>query len=98
MVRPPSARPIRRRYANAAYPLVILRFEDGHEIEVKKGEGKIFDAFAGETIKVVVVWDPSSSEREVVATRKAEQFEPGERAPGGRGSGSEGGGGGGAKE
>jgi hypothetical protein len=92
MVRPPSARPIRRRYANAKYPLVVLRFEDGHEIEVKKGEGKIFDAFAGETIKVVVVWDPSSGEREVVATRKAEQFEPGERAPGGRGAGSEGGG------
>jgi hypothetical protein len=92
MVRPPSARPIRRRYANVEYPLVVLRFEDGHEIQVKKGEGKIFDAFAGETIKVLVVWDPSSGERELVATQRAEQFEAGERAPGGRGAGSEGGG------
>lgn len=91
MIRPPSARPIRRRYANVEYPLVVLRFEDGHEIQLKKGEGKVFDAFAGETIKVVVLWDPSSGEREVVATRRAEEFEPGERSPGGRG-GSAGGG------
>ena len=75
MVRPPSARPIRRRYANVKYPLVLLRFEDGHEIRVKKGEGKTFDAFEGETIKVVVLWDPSANEREVVSVLKAEQFE-----------------------
>ena len=75
MVRPPSARPIRRRYANAKYPLVLLRFEDGHEIRIRKGEGKAFDAYEGETIKVVVVWDPSANEREVVSVLKAEQFE-----------------------
>jgi hypothetical protein len=86
MVRNPSARPIRRRYANVEYPLVVLRFEDGHEIQIKKGEGKVFDAFAGETIKVLVTWDPSSGERELVATRRAEEFEAGERAPGGRGA------------
>jgi len=74
-MRPPSARPLRRRYANAKYPLVLLRFEDGHEIRIRKGEGKAFDAYEGETIKVVVVWDPSANERDVVSVLKAEQFE-----------------------
>jgi len=54
---------------------VLLRFEDGHEIRSRKGEGKAFDAYEGETIKVVVVWDPSANEREVVSVLKAEQFE-----------------------
>ena len=75
MVRPPSARPIRRRYVNTKYPLVALRFEDGHEIRVTKGEGKTFDAYEGETIKIVVLWDPSAGEREVVQVLKAEQFD-----------------------
>ena len=77
MVRSPEARQIRRRYANDKYPLVVLRFEDGHEIRLKKGEGKSFDAYAGETIKVVVLWDPSADDREVVAVLKAEQFPEG---------------------
>lgn len=71
----PVARRLRRRYTNDKYPLVLLRFEDGHEIQLKKGESKGFDAFAGESIKVVVLWDPSVNEREMVATMKAEQFE-----------------------
>jgi len=75
MVRRPSARQIRRRYANAKYPLVVLRFEDGHEISLKRGEGKSFDAFAGETIKVVAVWDAAAGDREVISVMKAEQFE-----------------------
>lgn len=75
MVRPPSARPLRRRYTNEKYPLVALKFEDGHEIRLKKGEGKSFAAFAGETIKIVVLWDPAAGERELVAVLKAEQFE-----------------------
>lgn len=74
-MRPPSARRLRRRYANRDYPLVALRFEDGHEIRLKKGEAKSFDAYMGETIKVVVLWDPSAGEREVVDVRKAEDFE-----------------------
>lgn len=68
-------RRIRRRYANEKYPLVVLRFEDGHEISLKKGEGKAFDAYAGETIKVVVVWDVTAGDREVIAVVKAEQLE-----------------------
>lgn len=66
---------IRRRYENEKYPLVILRFEDGHEIKLKKGEAKSFDAFSGETVKVVVLWDASANERETVAVKKAESFE-----------------------
>jgi hypothetical protein len=71
------ARRIRRRFTNDRYPEVMLRFEDGHEIRLKKGETKDFDAYAGETIKVVVLWDPSAAERETVDVRKAEHFEEG---------------------
>lgn len=71
-------RKLRRTYRNEKYPLVVLRFEDGHEISLKKGEGKAFDAYAGETIKVVVVWDPTAADREVIAVLKAEQLEEGE--------------------
>ena len=74
-MRKPTAKRLRRRYTNAKYPLVILRFEDGHEIQLKKGEAKAFDAFAGETIKIVVLWDPSANERELIGARKAEDFE-----------------------
>ena len=75
MMRRPEARPLRRRYVNEKYPLVLLRFEDGHEIRLKRGEGRAFDAYAGETIKVVVLWDPSADEREVISVMKAEQFD-----------------------
>ncbi len=74
-MRKPTVRRLRRRYANLKYPLVVLRFEDGHEIQVRKGEGKAFDAYAGETVKVVAIWGPDVAEREVVDVMKAEQFE-----------------------
>jgi len=74
-VRKPPPRRLRRRYFNAKYPVVVLRFEDGHEISLQKGEGKTFDAYAGETIKVVVVWDAAAGDREVIAVVKAEQLE-----------------------
>ena len=70
-----APRRLRRRYVNDNYPVVVLRFEDGHEIALKKGEGKTFDAYAGETIKVVVVWDAAAGDREVIAVLKAEQLE-----------------------
>jgi hypothetical protein len=60
---------------NARYPRIVLRFEDGHEIRVDKGQGKTFDAYVGETVKVIAIWDPTADEREVVAVLKAEQFE-----------------------
>lgn len=77
MPKRPSARRLRRSYANAQYPLVVLRFEDGHEIHLKKGEGKTFDAFAGETVRILAVWDPTATERELISVQKAEQFEEG---------------------
>jgi hypothetical protein len=74
-VRRPAPR-LRKRYVNERYPLVVLRFEDGHEIRIGKGEGKTFDVFAGEVVKVIAIWDPTSSERDVVASKKGEEFEP----------------------
>ena len=74
-MRRPTPQKLRRRYLNEKYPVVVLRFEDGHEIELKKGEGKAFDAYAGETVKVVVVWDATAGDREVIAVLKAEQLE-----------------------
>lgn len=77
-MRKPPPRRLRRRYFNEKYPVVVLRFEDGHEIALQKGEGKTFDAYDGETIKVVVVWDATAGDREVIAVVKAEQLEEGE--------------------
>ena len=77
-MRKPTPHRLRRRYFNEKYPVVVLRFEDGHEISVKKGEGKAFDVYAGETVKLVVVWDASAGDREVIAVLKAEQLEEGQ--------------------
>ena len=65
---------IRKQYTNAQYPLIVLRFEDGHEIKVAKGAKKSFDAWAGERIKILAIWDHTSGEREKVDTLLAEQF------------------------
>lgn len=71
----PQPRKLRKQYANTAYPNVVLRFEDGHEIEIAKGSRKGFDAWAGERIKILAIWDHTSGEREKVDTWLAEQFE-----------------------
>jgi hypothetical protein len=65
---------LRKQYANSEFPNVVLRFEDGHEIHVPKGTTKSFDAWHGERIKVLAVWDDTSGEREKVDTLRAEQF------------------------
>ena len=65
---------VRKQYTNESYPLALLRFEDGHEIKVYKGTGKEFDCYPGETIKVMAMYDPTSTERELVATRKSDDF------------------------
>ncbi len=72
----PTANRLRRRYVNDSCPLVVLRFEDGHEIRVVKGQGKEFDAYEGETIKIIAIYDPTSTERQVLDSRKAEAFDP----------------------
>ena len=72
-----STRPqrVRKQYTNREYPLVIMRFEDGHEIKVYKNTGKEFDAYPGETIKLLAMFDPTSKDRELVDTRRADDFE-----------------------
>ena len=72
---PPAPQKLRKKYMNNEHPWVVLRFEDGHEITVKKGSGKTFDAYAGETIKILAVYDRTSSERELVESRKGQDFE-----------------------
>lgn len=73
MPTPPTK--LRKQYTNNEFPNVILRFEDGHQIEVAKGNTKSFDCYAGERIKILAKWDPTSSEREKVDTLRAEQFD-----------------------
>ena len=73
--RPPSPRKTRRRYVNSEYPLVVLRFEDGHEIRVERGTGKSFEGYEGERIRIVAIYDPTSTERVLIDTWRAEQFE-----------------------
>jgi hypothetical protein len=65
---------VRKQYMNDAYPLALLRFEDGHEIKVYKGTGKEFDCYPGETIKIMALWDPTTPDRELVATKKSDDF------------------------
>ncbi len=65
---------VRKQYVNNDYPLVLLRFEDGHEIKVYKGTGKEFDAYPGEMVRVLAMYDPTSNDRELVASRKTEEF------------------------
>ena len=70
--RPPKR--IRKMYANSAYPLVVMRFEDGHEIKVYQNTGKEFDAYPGERVKLLAVTDPTSSDWELIETRKSDDF------------------------
>lgn len=72
---PRRAEKIRRQYKNSEYPHVVLRFEDGHEINIPKGAAKSFDAYVGERIKILAIYDPTANEREKVDTLRAEQFE-----------------------
>ena len=73
MPQPPKK--LRKQYLNSDYPNVVLRFEDGHEIVVKRGIGKAFDCYAGESVKLLAVYDPDARERDLVETRKADDFQ-----------------------
>ncbi len=72
---PPTPKKLRKQYVNTDYPNTVLRFEDGHEIVVKRGVGKSFDVWAGESVKVLAVFDPDAREREHIVTKKAEEFD-----------------------
>ena len=71
---PPVPAKLRKAYVNQDHPLVLLRFEDGHEIRVPRGKVKTFDAYAGEIIKIVAVYDPTSAERDLLETVRAEEL------------------------
>jgi hypothetical protein len=72
---PTPPQKVRKQYANKDHPHIVLRFEDGHEIHIAKGSAKSFDCYVGERIKILAVYDPTSTEREKVDTWRAEQFE-----------------------
>ena len=71
---PPAPAKLRKAYVNREHPVVLLRFEDGHEIRIVRGTVKTFDAYAGEVIKVVAVYDPTSTERELLDTVRADDL------------------------
>ena len=74
----PSSQPpkkVRKQYTNNTYPLVVLKFEDGHEIKVYEGTGKVFDAWNGETVKIMAVHDTTSKEWDLLEARKVDQFD-----------------------
>lgn len=66
---------LRKQYSNTAYPMVVLKFEDGHEIKIYQNTGKVFDVWSGETIKVMAVYDPTSKEWELVESKKSDAFD-----------------------
>ena len=72
---------IRKQFINATHPYIILRFEDGHEIRVRKGKGKRFDAWPGETIQLLAVHDTKSGERELLEKRRADNFDDATEEP-----------------
>ena len=71
---PPAPTKLRKAYVNLDHPVVVLRFEDGHEIRVAKGKVKTFDAYGGEIIKIVAVYDPTASERELLEAVRADEL------------------------
>lgn len=71
----PTPQKLRKQYANNTHPLIVLKFEDGHEIKIYQNTGKVFDAWAGETIKIMAVVDPTSGDWELLEARKADAFE-----------------------
>lgn len=72
---PTPAKKLRKQYVNNEFPTAILRFEDGHEISIKRGTGKAFDCYAGENVKILAVFDPDARERDLMDTRRADDFE-----------------------
>jgi len=65
---------LRKQYRNTQYPTVVLRFEDGHEIRIAQDKVKTFDAYTGEMIKVVAVFDASGKDRDLLEAVRAEEL------------------------
>jgi hypothetical protein len=70
----PTPKMLRKQYTNTEHPVVVLRFEDGHEIKVNKGAGKSFNIYSGESVKILAQYDAASTERELIEARKADDF------------------------
>ena len=70
----PAPAKFRKAYVNTSHPLVCLRFEDGHEIKVYRNTVKTFDAYAGEVIKVLAVFDETAKERDLIESIKADDL------------------------
>ena len=66
---------VRKQFVNSSHPYIILRFEDGHEIRIRKGKGKRFDTWPGETIQLLAVHDTNSGERELLEKRRSDAFD-----------------------
>ena len=71
---PPAPTKFRKAYVNREHPIVLLRFEDGHEIRVPQGKVKTFDAYAGEIIKILALYDPTAADRDLLETVRAEEL------------------------
>ena len=71
---PPIPSKLRKAYVNLDHPVVCLRFEDGHEIRISRGKVKTFDAYVGEMIRVVAIYDPTSTERDLLESVRAEDL------------------------
>ena len=71
---PPAPEKFRKAYVNIDHPAVILRFEDGHQIRVSRGKVKTFDAYFGEMIRIVAEYDPSSKDRDLLESIRAEDL------------------------
>jgi hypothetical protein len=72
---PHQPKKLRKQFSNTTYPMVVLKFEDGHEIKIYQDTGKVFDAWPGETIKVMAVYGPTSKEWELVESKKSDAFD-----------------------
>jgi hypothetical protein len=70
----PAPTRFRKAYVNLQHPMVILRFEDGHEIRIPQGKVKTFDAYGGEVIKIVALYDPTSAERDLLEAVRADEL------------------------
>ena len=71
---PVAGTKLRKAYVNLNYPFVVLRFEDGHEIRIPQGKVKTFDAYTGEVINVVAVFDATAKERDLLESVRAEDL------------------------
>jgi hypothetical protein len=73
MPQPPKK--LRKQYLNNQYPNAVLKFEDGHEIVIKRGTGKTLRLLRRREHQAPSPsTTPDARERDLVETRKADDF------------------------